>query len=333
MGCDMDINPEMQAIVIGPDGLTATGMPTPHPTGAEILIRVRYAALNRADLGMASGHKHGSAGGAGAIAGLEAAGDVVALGPDARGYSIGDRVMCSGAGAYADYMLTSPERTFAIPSSLTYAEAVCLPVALTTMHDAIVTNGRLVPGESILIQGASSGVGIVGLQIAKMLGAGLVMGSSTSSDRRQRLTDYGADAVIDTSDAEWPDAVQELTDGKGVDVIVDQVSASVANDNMKAARVLGRIVNVGRLGGTHGDFNFDLHALKRIQYTGVTFRTRSRFEVSQIRDAMLKDLGDRLADFRIPVDRTFPLAEAAAAQAYMGDNLHFGKILLEVGSN
>ncbi len=323
----------MQAVAIGPEGLVAVERPVPELGEDHILVKVKYAALNRADLGMASGHKHGNAGGAGAVAGLEWCGDVIAVGSAVSGYKDGDRVMCSGAGAYADYALTTVERCFHVPPELTYEQAACLPVALTTMHDALVTNGELTAGESVLIQGASSGVGIVGLQIAQMMGANIIMGSSTNTNRRNRLTEYGADAVIDTTDAQWPQAVQELTDGKGVHLIVDQVSAGVANDNMKAARVLGRIVNVGRLGGMHGDFNFDLHALKRIQYIGVTFRTRSRAEVDRIHDAMLRDLGDRLAEFRIPIDKTFPLVEAQVAQDYMAANKHFGKILLQVGSN
>jgi NADPH2:quinone reductase len=115
----------------------------------------------------------------------------------------------------------------------------------------------------------------MGMQIAKLKGARLVMGSSTNAKRRERLAEFGADLAIDTTQKDWGDAVLKATDGKGVDLIVDQVSASVANENLRAAAVLGRIVNVGRLGGFKGEFDFDLHAMKRIDYIGVTFRTRS----------------------------------------------------------
>jgi len=211
-----------------------------------------------------------------------------------------------------------------------YEQAATLPIALQTMHDAVMTNGRLKPGESVLIQGASSGVGLMGLQIAKLMGARLVIGSSTNPTRRARLKEFGADLAIDTKDAGWVAAVTQATDGKGVDLIVDQISAPVANDNMKAASVLGRIVNVGRLGGTRGEFNFDLHALKRIDYIGVTFRTRSVEEVREITRRMRADLWDAVeaGTLHLPIDRAFPLDQAAAALEHMKANAHFGKIVL-----
>jgi NADPH2:quinone reductase len=158
------------------------------------------------------------------------------------------------------------------------------------------------------------------------------MGTSTNAKRRERLRDFGADLAIDTTEATWADAVLKATDGKGVDLIVDQVSASVANENLRAAAVLGRIVNVGRLGGFKGEFDFDLHAMKRIDYIGVTFRTRSVAEVREINRAMRADLWDAVVSgkLRLPIDRTFPLGQVAAALAHMRANAHFGKIVLTV---
>ena len=120
--------------------------------------------------------------------------------------------------------------------------------------------------------------------------------------------------------------------GGGVDLIIDQVSGGVENDNMKAARLMGRIVNVGRLGGFSGEFDYDLHALKRIQYIGVTFRTRSPIEVREINRKMRADLWPAVqaGTLSLPIDRVFPLAEAAAAQAHMRANAHLGKIVLSV---
>jgi NADPH2:quinone reductase len=211
-----------------------------------------------------------------------------------------------------------------------YEQAATLPVALQTMHNAVVTAGRLQAGESVMIQGASSGVGLMGLQIAKLRGARLVIGTSTNPGRRERLGEYGADLAIDTTAADWAQKVVDATSGKGVDLIVDQVSASVANGNLKAAAVLGRIVNVGRLGGFKGEFDFDLHAMKRIDYIGVTFRTRTVEEVREINRRVRADLwGDIEAGrLRLPIDRVFPLEQAAAALAHMRANAHFGKIVL-----
>src|SRR5258708_1196308 len=175
-------------------------------------------------------------------------------------------------------------------NNMTFTQAACFPVALQTMHNAIVTAGRLERGETLLIQGASSGVGLMGLQIGKLMNASLVMGTSTNPGRRARLKEFGCDLAIDSSDPTWPDEVKKATGGKGVDLIVDMVSGGVANQNMEAAAILGRIVNVGRLGGQKGEFNFDLHALKRIDYIGVTNRTRTPVELNEVTRAMRADL-------------------------------------------
>jgi NADPH2:quinone reductase len=205
-------------------------------------------------------------------------------------------------------------------------------VALQTMHNAVVTAGRLKRGETLLIQGASSGVGLMGMQIGKLMGASLVMGTSTNAARRARLKDHGCDLALDSTDASWPEEVKKATGGKGVDLIVDQVSASVANQNLAAAAILGRIVNVGRLGGMKGEFDFDLHALKRIDYIGVTFRTRTTEEVREINRLMRADLWPALeaGKLSLPIDKTFPLDKVADALAMMRANEHFGKIVVRV---
>jgi NADPH2:quinone reductase len=324
----------MKAFIYGANGAEITDIAKPQPKGTQVLVRVRANGLNRADLGMTKGHAHGSAGGVGAVLGMEWAGEVAELGPDARGVKVGDRVMGSGAAAFAEYTLADHGRLFHIPSTsnMSFEEAATYPVALATMHNAVVTNGALQPGQSVLIQGASSGVGLMAMQIAKLKGAKLVIGSSTDPARRERLKEFGADLAVDSSDPGWVEQVLKATDGKGVDLIVDQVSASVANQNMEAAAILGRIVNVGRLGGMKGEFNFDLHALKRIDYIGVTFRTRTPEEVRAIVKAARADLWPAIeaGKLSLPIDKTFPLAQAAEALAHMKANAHFGKIVLVV---
>ena len=322
----------MKAAVLTEAGVAVRDVPEPRPKPNEVLVRVRACSLNRADLLVTSGHQHGSIGGAGTVLGLEWAGDVIETGAEVRDVWPGDRVMCSGSGGYAEYAVTDWGRVLLVPPGLSDEAATTLPVALQTMHDALVTNGRLRPGESVLIQGASSGVGLMALQIAKLKGAGVVIGTSTNAERRARLAEFGADLALDSRDPDWPDRAREATGGKGVDLIVDQISGGVANQNMKAAAVLGRIVNVGRLGGFKGEFDFDLHALKRIDYIGVTFRTRSLEEVREISRRMRADLWDAVESgkLRLPVDRVFRLDEAAAALAHMRANAHFGKIVMTV---
>jgi NADPH2:quinone reductase len=321
----------MQAAIVTEQGVQLREIARPAPKPTEVLVRVRAAALNRADLTVAAGQRHGSVGGPGTIIGMEFAGEVEAVGSEVRGVKPGDRVMGSGGGAFAEYAVADWGRVSPLPTeAMGFEQAATLPVALQTMHDAVVTNGRLAKGEAVLVQGASSGVGLMAMQIARAMGARLVIGASGNAGRRARLAEYGADLAIDASEADWSRHVLAATDGRGVELIVDQVSASVANENLRAAAVLGRIVNVGRLGGARGEFDYDLHALRRIAYIGVTFRTRSIEEVREINRRMRADLWDAVAagTLRLPIDRSFPLARAAEALAHMQANRHFGKIVL-----
>ena len=320
----------MKAAVATENGLEIRDIPQPKPKPFELLVKVKAAGLNRADLAAARGK--GGHGAAGATVGLDWAGEVVEVGAEAKGgFKPGDRVMCAGAGGYAEYAVCDWGRVVHIPDDMSFEHAATLPVALGTMHDALVTNGRLKAGESVLIQGASSGVGLMALQIAKLLGAKLVIGTSTNAGRRARLKEFGADLAIDTTDPKWPDLVLEATGGAGVNLMIDQVSGALMNASMRATAVLGRIVNVGRLGGGKAEFDFDLHANRRIAYIGVTHRTRSVDELREETRAMWADLADavKAKKLSLPIDRIFPLAEAKAAQDYMRANKHFGKILLK----
>ena len=320
----------MKAGVATEHGLALRDIPEPRPKPNEVLVKVRAAALNRADLTTARGLPHGSHGGVGAAVGLEWAGEVAAVGAEVTGHAAGDRVMCSGTGGYAEYAVTDWGRVNRMPDGLSFEQATTLPVALITMHNALVTAGRLHAPDSVLIQGASSGVGLMGLQIAKLRGAGLVIGSSTDAARRGRLNEFGADLVIDTREPAWPEQVLKATGGKGVNVVVDMLSGPVVAQTMKATALLGRIVNVGRLAGTRAEFDFDLHALRRIDYIGVTFRTRTLDEVREINRRMRDDLWDAVTagKLALPIDRRFPLDQAVEAQAHMRANRHFGKIVL-----
>ena len=320
----------MKAYVYGASGAAITEVARPSPKGTQVLVRVRACGLNRADLGMTKGHAHGGAGGAGTVLGMEWAGEIAEVGPDARGVKTGDKVMGSGSAAFAEYTLADHGRLFRAPSNMNFEEACTLPVALATMHNAVVTNGALQSGQTVLIQGASSGVGLMALQIAKLKGASLVIGSSTDPVRRGRLREFGADLAVDSSDPGWVDQVLQATSGEGVDLIVDQVSGKVASQNLKATKIKGRIVNVGRLGGTHADFNFDLHAARRISYIGVTFRTRTIEEIREIFDEVRKDIWPAVESrqLQLPIDRVFAFDDIGKAFEHMEANKHLGKIVV-----
>ena len=200
----------MKAAVVGESGVEVRDLPKPMPKPNEVLIRVRASSLNRADLLVALGHQHGSVGGVGARIGLECSGEVEAVGSEVKDIKAGDRVMASAPGGFAEYVVTDAGRVHRIPgNNMTYEQAACFPVALQTMHNAVVTAGRLKRGETLLIQGASAGVGLMGMQIGKLMGASLVIGTSTNPQRRARLKEFGCDLALDSADPNWPDRGQE----------------------------------------------------------------------------------------------------------------------------
>lgn len=314
----------MKAGVASPNGIVVQDVPEPKPGPHDLLVKVKAAALNRADLSAAKGEANGQP------IGIEFAGEVVAAGSAATDFAPGDRVMCHATGSHAEFALTDHRRALKVPDGMSYEQAATLPVGLNTLHNALVTAGRFKAGENVLIQGASSGVGIVGLQMAKLLGAGFVVGTSTDPARRARLKEFGADLALDTKDADWPEQIRAATNGKGLDLTVDMLSGPTVNQTMRCTAVKGRIVNIGRLAGMKAEFDFDLHARLRIDYVGVTFRTRSIAEVHDILVRMRDDLWEHVTAgrIRVPVDSSFPLADAPAAHAYMRANRHFGKIVL-----
>jgi NADPH2:quinone reductase len=324
----------MRAVTVGPDGPVLREVPRPTPGPSQVLVKVHAAGINRADLHVAAGHKHGATGGQGAVIGIEWSGEIVAVGVDVpAGFKPGDAVMCSGAGGYAEYAVADWGRVYPLPShDVDLAHAAALPIALQTAHEALTASGAFQRGQSVLVQGASSGVGLMTLQVARILGAAKVIGTSTTAERRAQLAGFGAHLALDSRETGWPQRVLEATGGQGVDLVVDFVAGPTVNDSMRATRVCGRIVNVGRMGGFKGEFDFDLHSLRRIHYVGATFRTRSVQEVREIASRMKADLWAALADgaLRMPVCRRFPLADAAEALEFVSANAHFGKVILDV---
>jgi NADPH2:quinone reductase len=319
----------MKAGVASPNGVVIQDVPEPKPKPTDILVKVKAVALNRADLGSAKGDpSHGAS--AGRPIGSEFSGEVIEVGAEVRDFKKGDRVMCHSPGSHAEVAASDYGRAMKIPDGMDYDVAATLPIGLNTLHNALVTAGRLKAGESVMVQGASSGVGVIGLQVAKLMGAKFVVGTSTNAERRAKLKQYGADLAVDTKDPAWPDAVNKATDGRGVNLTVDMLSGPTVSQTMACTALLGRIVNIGRLAGMKAEFDFDLHARKRIDYIGVTFRTRSIEEVREILVRMRADLWDHVKAGRVkvPIDKTYPLAEAKAGHERMRANQHFGKILL-----
>ena len=319
----------MKAGIASPNGVTIADVEQPRPKPTEILVKVKAIALNRADLGSARGDtSHGAS--AGKPIGSEFSGEVVEAGKEVHDFKVGDRVMCHSPGSHAEYAVSDYGRSMKIPDGMNFETAATLPIGLNTLHQALITAGRMKAGENVMVQGASSGVGIIGLQIAKLMGAKFVVGTATNAERRARLKEFGADLAVNTNDADWPEQVLKASDGKGVNLTVDMLSGPVVSQTMACTALLGRIVNIGRLAGMKAEFDFDLHARKRIDYIGVTFRTRTIEEVRDILVKMRNDLWDdvKAGRIKVPIDKTFPLAEAKAGHEHMRANKHFGKILL-----
>ena len=191
----------MKAAVLGENGVEIRDVPKPVPKPHEVLVRVHAAALNRADVLIASGQAHGFIAAPGTVLGGECAGEIVAVGSDVASFKPGERLAGSAPGSFAEYAAVDAGRAYRMPATgMAYDRATCLPWALQTMHNAVVTAGRLETAESVLIQGASSGVGLLGLQIARLKGATVVLGTSTDESRRARLKEFGCDVALDSRD-------------------------------------------------------------------------------------------------------------------------------------
>ena len=323
----------MKAVVVTEEGVSVQNVETPKPKENEVLVKVFACGLNRADLVVADGGAHGASGGPGTIVGMEFSGEVIELGSKVKDYSIGDRVMCSGSSAWAEYAVADHGRVIKIPNNnMDYLKASTYPIALATMHNAIVTAGNFTQGQSVLIQGASSGVGLMGLQISKYLGAKVVIGTSTKPDKFEKLKSFGADLVLNSKDSDWVDQVLSATDNQGVDLIIDQLSGYTVNQNMMATKVKGKIVNVGRLAGGITEFNCDLHALRRINYEGVTFRTRSIQEIRDVYSNMWNDFEKLVisGELSLPIEKIFDFNDVGKSLDYMRENQHFGKLVLKL---
>jgi NADPH:quinone reductase len=301
----------------------------------DILVGVRASALNRADLRRAAAHFVGSQGVVGpAIGGLEMAGEVLEVGPDVHGLTVGDSVMAMTGGAWAERVVLDHRLAVPVPDSFDWIQAAATPISFITAFDALADAAGLRSGQSVLVQGGSSAAGIAVVQLAAVMGAGPVIATSTTSWKVEALRRLGCEAV-DASSDDVLAVVAKLTDGRGVDVVVDIVGQGVVQQNIDAACVQGRIVCLGRLAGTDGSFNLDEFARKRIHMVGVTFRTRSMQErfgvVERFRARVLPLLGRD--EVRPVVDRTFPLNRVEEAEDYMKSGQGFGKVVIDLAAD
>jgi NADPH:quinone reductase len=303
-------------------------VPVPQPGPGEVLVRVRAAGLNRGEIKQAGELRSGNA----ITAGVEFAGEVEQVGEGVTAWREGDRVMGHGKNCQAEFVIAHPLALMPVPGNLSWVDAAAFPNVFITAHDAVVTNGQLRKGESILVNGASGGVAMAAIQIASALGAKPVIGVSRSAAKLDKLSRFGVDVGIDSSRESQVEAVMTATDKRGVDVIIDTVGAPAFEANMDSLAIKGRLVQVARIGAPTAQIDLAKLWLKRVKLIGVTFRTRSEQERLECIQACARDLLPALEDgrIRLPIDRTFSIDEIHEAHAYMQRDQHVGKIVLTV---
>ena len=306
-------------------------MPTPGPR--QLLIRVRAAALNRADLYMLEGsYQPNTKTQTVYTAGLELAGEVEAVGTDAQDFAVGERVMGSTLGAFAAYALLDHRHAIAVPESLGWAEAAALPVGLSTAHDALVTQAGVKAGDSVLVVGATSSVGLLAVELARALGADPVIATTTSGRKGGNLKAAGAHFVINTATENLADGVNDATGGGGVDIVLDHVGGQLFAELFMATRIGGTIVNIGRLAGPQCTINLDQLSFRRLNVRGTTFSVRSAEERAEVCAALIPEVLPAVAAGRLKpvIDTVFRFEEAQRAAARMRSNEAVGKLVLEL---
>jgi putative PIG3 family NAD(P)H quinone oxidoreductase len=326
----------MRAIVIakpgGPEVLELRDVPTPEPSRGEVRVRIRATAVNRADLLQRMGVYPAPAGSPADIPGLELAGEVDALGADVTSLAVGDRVFgIVGGGAYAEHLTVHARALSRMPDGMSFTDGAAVPEAFLTAWDAMVTQGRLSAGETVLVHAAGSGVGTAAIQIARAIGARSI-GTARTADKLERAKPLGLDVGIVADGAKFAAAVLEQTGGRGVDVVVELVGGAYVPQDLACLALQGRVVVVGMMAGNQVDFDLGILMRKRAEVRGTMLRSRPLEEKIFAARALERHLVPLFARGALApiVDRVLPLAQAAEAHRVMQGNTTFGKVVLEV---
>jgi len=319
----------MKAIAVAGDHeISLAEITRPDLQPGEVLVRVRAAALNRADVLQRAG-RYPPPPGAPQTMGLECAGEIVAVGDDVTGWQPGDAVCALLAGGgYAEYVAVDAGSLLRKPAALSWVEAASLPESLFTVYANVFDTCGLKPGERFLVHGGTSGIGVAAIQMAKHVGCEVFTTAGTPG-KCARAAALGADRAIHYREQDFEAVLSEMG---GVDVILDMVGGDYVQKNINVLREGGRCVNIAYQKGFKAEVNFLRVMLKRLTLTGSTLRARSAAEKRRLRDGLKPVFWTAVETgaIRPVVDSVFPLSDAASAHARMESGEHIGKIVLEV---
>ncbi len=327
----------MKAVVFagkgGPELAGIQEIDAPVAQRGEVLVRVRAAALNRADLLQRRGLYPPPPGYREDVPGLEFAGEVAALGAGVTGWKVGDRVMAIASGeAQAEYVIADPFMLLRIPDGMGFVEAATLPEAGITAHDALVTLGGFRSGGTVLVHAIGSGVGTMALQIVKAMG-GAVIGTGRSPDKIEKARALGLDhsILLGKEDPRFADEVKRITARRGVPVVIDFVGAPYMAENLASLALQGAVVVVGTMGGPKATVDLGVLMRSRGRVVGTVLRPRPLFEKIQATQAFARDVLPLVAAGRVkPVlDRAWPASQVKEAHEQLERNDSFGKVVLE----
>ena len=314
----------------GPEVITLETAPLSSPGPGQVLIAVVAAGVNRPDVAQRAG-LYPPPPSATEIPGLEVAGRIAALGAGVSGLAVGDEVCALViSGGYAEFAVAEAAHCLPRPTPLSLVDAAGLPETFFTVYSNVVQRGRLANGESFLVHGGSSGIGATAIQIAKFVGA-RVFATAGSAEKCKFCEGLGADAAINYRESDFAEEVKRLTDGRGVDVILDMIGASYLARNIKSLAPDGRLVMIALMGGYKVDgLNITPIMRNRLTFTGSTLRPRPKADKAAIADGLRRDVWPELdsGKIRSVTHATFPLERAQEAHELMESSAHLGKILL-----
>ena len=325
----------MKAIVLrehgGPEVLQIEDVPTPVFGAEDILVSVVATALNRADLLQRMGFYPNPFPQGPEIPGLEFAGTVKAVGERVTAWKVGDKVMgVVSGGAYAEELALHERQAMAVPAGMTLQDAAAIPEVFITAWDALVVQGGLTSGRWAMVHAGASGVGTAGIQIAKAIGARIIV--TCSAGKVQSCKDLGADVVVDYGSQDFVEEVQKATNGKGVDVILDVIGGEYVDRNVASLAVKGRIIQVGVMAGQPLPFNVGVLLAKRASITGTVLRARPLDEKIAITQRFISEMLPLFdsGHMKPVVDSTYSLANIAKGHEYMASNGNVGKIVVTI---